>query len=266
MVLKRIWLLILIRHIGNQLAKRGSGHEGQRFSRLLILAPGWGIFIYSTSAFLHSYLGVTILRHIFTLVPNNFHTMAKINPSAERAKALYQRPITTVNAEKEYDSIRDESLKLMEFQHKTLTAQLAFVGAFFGFGFGKDAILFLVVPPFVFLLGIVYQHYKYKRFRIAAFIKNKYESKDSPLSWETYIHAQAMVQKVNIIRIFLKFGIMGLFLITSSLGLVLGVLKNECSPTVSVMVVIDCVSIACIIALFALFNTRRMRNNIEVNF
>jgi hypothetical protein len=184
----------------------------------------------------------------------------------EQSKAHYQRPFTSINPEKEYDSIREESLKLMEFQHKTLTTQLTFVGVFFGFGFGKDAILFLVVPPFVFLLSIVYKNYKYKRFRIAAFIKNKYESKDSPLSWETYIHIQSMGEKINVTKIFLKFGIMGLFLITSFLGLLLGILNNERSPTVIALVAIDCISIGCILLIFTIFNTKRMRKNIEVNF
>jgi len=192
--------------------------------------------------------------------------MAKNSTGSEHSKAQYQRPITSINPEKEYDSIREESLKLMEFQHKTLTTQLTFAGVFFGFGFGKDAILFLVVPPFVFLLSIVYKNYKDKRFRIAAFIKNKYESKDSPLSWETYIHIQSMGPKINITKIFLKFGIMGLFLITSSLGLLMGILNNERSPTVVALVIIDCISIGCILLLFTMFNTRRMRKNIEVNF
>ncbi|WP_073404862.1 hypothetical protein [Mucilaginibacter sp. OK098] len=172
--------------------------------------------------------------------------------------------ILLISPEKEYDSIREESLKLMEFQHKTLTIQLTIVGVFFGFGFGKDAILFLVVPPFVLLLSIIYQNYKYKRFRIAAFIRNKYEFKDSSLSWETYIHHQSMDKKINITKIFLKFGIMGLFLITSFLGLVIGIINNENSPNVIVLVIVDIISIVCIVLIFSIFNTKQMRRNIEI--
>ena len=94
---------------------------------------------------------------------------------------------TNINAEKEYESLRQEILQLSGFQNSLINVMLTLMAAFLGFGVNSANMLLYLIPPFVLLFAIILRGYSYQKLKIGFYLKRKYEKNGSILAWETFL-------------------------------------------------------------------------------
>jgi len=162
-----------------------------------------------------------------------------------------------INPEKEYEALRLEIIKRLEFQQSILNIKLTIVAAFFGFGLNnKNNLLILVIPPFVLLFAIIWKSNNYYRTKVSCYMDKKFETGDL-LSTATHNYWQRKGIKWS--EGFLSLGVTGLYLILPSIALFIGIVNTDHSLVETVLLFIDCLSIVLIAFIFIFFNTVRMR-------
>ncbi len=152
----------------------------------------------------------------------------------------------------EYRALRDELLNRLNFRYQLLNLTLIIAGTLLAAGVHADvsAAVLLVYPLLAAFLAAGWVHNGNTIVPLTRYIRDELEVKYSGLGWESYLYTHAdhrfLYEGLGLIYA------AGIFLSTSIVSLVLGLLKTTGNPTDIVLTVLDGIAIVFVVVIFLL--------------
>jgi len=167
-------------------------------------------------------------------------------PQAPVARGDSTNPLVAA----EYKALRDELLNRLNFRYQLLNLTLIIAGTLLAAGVHADvsAAVLLVCPLLAAFLAAGWVHNGNTIIPLSRYIRDELEVKYSGLGWEHYLqkHADHRFLYEGLGLVYAA----GIFLSTSIISLVLGLLKTTGSPTDIVLILMDGLSIVFIGVIF----------------
>ncbi len=169
---------------------------------------------------------------------------------------------TIINPEKEYEALKQESLKISEFNFQLININLTLAGAFLGFGI-QDNMIAMLLPPIELVILTLWRKNQWDILKINYFIAKKFEGVEMPLSWETHSMNNNILENKLYNSIF-KFGQLGLFLLSSIIALIVGYLGYVNTTPQNLLIFVDYISVITITIVFFMTTKERLISIISV--
>lgn len=168
------------------------------------------------------------------------------------------KPEDITSAITEYNALRDEILKRLEFRYQTINLTLIVAGTFLTVGVQANTppSVLLVYPLLASFLVAAWAYNGAASLRIAQYIRESIEPEVAGLGWETSLKEQAP-------RLHRAYGLLGtvstsgLTLTTQLLAIALALLKGDLAPIETVL--LACAVAAVLSTLFILRYVTRLR-------
>jgi|SRR5579863_963190 len=177
---------------------------------------------------------------------------------ASEAKTLKS---VNIDSNKEYESLRQEVLKRLEFQNTLLTINSIFVGTFFGLGL-KENIMFLFFIPIVeCVFAFLAKHNTYYMTKIDFFIQKRFKNEDGSMLWQEF--DVKFTPKVLWYQILLNLGSYAVFIVFGVVPLLVGMASDEPNELRSISICVDWICIGIIGLIFFYFDWNRINNSLD---
>jgi hypothetical protein len=167
-----------------------------------------------------------------------------------------------IGPEKQFELLRQEVLKRVEFQNTLLTINTAFVAAFLGVGVKENYnLLLLVIPPFQLAFALMAKHNTYYMTKIDFYIQKRFKNEDSSILWETF--DTLFTKRILNYQIVLNIGSYAFYFLYPVFPLLIGIDHNDDSSLQWTFIYIDAVIILLIFAVFFYFDWGRITHGLE---